>query len=509
MPLCRAVRNAFSARQHLHDIDTMAIEPSQISERERDILRLVATGATNQQIAQQLHISVNTVKVHLRNIFAKIGATSRTEATLYAVRSGLVQVAQEQPTPLAVVEAAPSPISEPVLDEPAPPASVGEPATASADTPVSLAPVALAPLPPATEPAVVAVPAPAAPTPVPRRRLLIAGGVVIVALIGLIVALLLRPAPTASPTTLPTAGPPTTTDTWRELTPMPIGRAGFALVGVSNEGRVQLFALAGETSTGVSGDSLRYNADNGTWQPLSPKPTAVTDIHAVRIGNTIIIPGGRTADNKATTVNEAFDIRSGTWSTLAPLPEPRSAYALASANGKLFLFGGWDGTVYTNDVWEYNPDTNTWSKRSAMPTARAFAAAVVASDESIYVIGGENASGSLATNERYSPAEEGSGTPWQAKTALPRPISHADAAAATSSLYLLGGDDSANQLLVYSPEANAWEQQVFPLTAVRDLRVQLVNNTIYVLGGRDASSLREQTYAYQAIYNVSLPLMRN
>src|SRR5262245_35568280 len=65
---------------------------AQISDREREILRLVATGATNQQIAQQLHISANTVKVHLRNIFSKIGAASRTEATLYAVRTGLVEV---------------------------------------------------------------------------------------------------------------------------------------------------------------------------------------------------------------------------------------------------------------------------------------------------------------------------------------------------------------------------------------------------------------------------------
>src|SRR5262245_28469986 len=75
---------------------------SQISEREREILRLVATGATNQQIAQQLNISANTVKVHLRNIFGKIGAASRTEATLYAVRTGLVRVGE---APVAFSEA--------------------------------------------------------------------------------------------------------------------------------------------------------------------------------------------------------------------------------------------------------------------------------------------------------------------------------------------------------------------------------------------------------------------
>ena len=58
----------------------MATDTSQISDREREILRLLAEGATNLQIAQQLNISVNTVKVHVRNIFGKIGVTSRAEA---------------------------------------------------------------------------------------------------------------------------------------------------------------------------------------------------------------------------------------------------------------------------------------------------------------------------------------------------------------------------------------------------------------------------------------------
>ena len=58
----------------------------ELSDREIEILRLVATGVSNKEIAYQLGISPNTVKVHLRNVFTKIGAASRTEAALTAVR---------------------------------------------------------------------------------------------------------------------------------------------------------------------------------------------------------------------------------------------------------------------------------------------------------------------------------------------------------------------------------------------------------------------------------------
>ena len=63
-----------------------------LSDREREILQLVAEGLTNREIAQRLSISHNTVKVHLSNIFEKTGVASRTEATLYAIQHRIVDV---------------------------------------------------------------------------------------------------------------------------------------------------------------------------------------------------------------------------------------------------------------------------------------------------------------------------------------------------------------------------------------------------------------------------------
>ncbi|HIQ01225.1 MAG TPA: response regulator transcription factor, partial [Anaerolineales bacterium] len=75
-----------------------------LSERELEVLNLVATGASNKEVAHRLHISVNTVKVHLRNIFTKLGAESRTEATMIAVREGWVVVPEVRPTPTPAPE---------------------------------------------------------------------------------------------------------------------------------------------------------------------------------------------------------------------------------------------------------------------------------------------------------------------------------------------------------------------------------------------------------------------
>jgi DNA-binding NarL/FixJ family response regulator len=63
-----------------------------LTERERDVLQHVATGNRNRDIGEKLSISEETVKVHIKHIMEKLGASDRTEAVTIAVRRGIIQL---------------------------------------------------------------------------------------------------------------------------------------------------------------------------------------------------------------------------------------------------------------------------------------------------------------------------------------------------------------------------------------------------------------------------------
>lgn len=70
--------------------DGMAPDYQQLSPREREVLRLIARGNTNKEIAQELSISVRTVERHRSSIMKKIGLQNRAELVAYAVREGIL-----------------------------------------------------------------------------------------------------------------------------------------------------------------------------------------------------------------------------------------------------------------------------------------------------------------------------------------------------------------------------------------------------------------------------------
>jgi two-component system response regulator DegU len=80
--LAGSMLRRMSERRHKGD-------PSELSERETDVIQLIAMGLSNKQISERLFLSEKTVKNHISRIFSKLNVTARTQAAIYAIKSGL------------------------------------------------------------------------------------------------------------------------------------------------------------------------------------------------------------------------------------------------------------------------------------------------------------------------------------------------------------------------------------------------------------------------------------
>jgi DNA-binding NarL/FixJ family response regulator len=105
--LCRAIKAAAAGQVQLapaaaarlmREVRAPEPKPGQtaetLTERETDVLRLLARGYANKEIAVELGIGEKTVKTHVSHVLAKLGVQSRTQAALHAARIGLVAVAE-------------------------------------------------------------------------------------------------------------------------------------------------------------------------------------------------------------------------------------------------------------------------------------------------------------------------------------------------------------------------------------------------------------------------------
>ena len=98
--LCRSIKAAAAGQVQLSPQVAARLmqevhvpeSPESLTKRETEVLRLLAQGKANKEIAAALVIGEKTVKTHVSNILSKLGVSSRTQAALYAVRLGLVSL---------------------------------------------------------------------------------------------------------------------------------------------------------------------------------------------------------------------------------------------------------------------------------------------------------------------------------------------------------------------------------------------------------------------------------
>ena len=479
----------------------MSDQADSLSEREVEILRLVATGASNKEIASSLVISPNTVKVHLRNIFAKIQVASRTEATLYAIKNGLV--AQPDASALELAPELPGLVASPddIFSTIALASEVdGLPGQGAAFGRISPRAEAEgdAERSPGSRPRTARLPG----------WILLAGLLVLV-LVGAAsaYAILGRGQPPASTPVTLQASPVPAPARWSQDTalPEPLFGMGMSLY----EGRYYL--IAGSDGKSVQNKVYAYNPADKKWLSLADKPTSTSHIRAALLGERIYVPGGKTANGKPSNILEVYDPRHDRWESKQPLPKPLSDYALASFDGKLYLFGGFDGSAYSTDVYIYNPDTDAWKMGSPLPSGRSSISAD-AVEGKIVICGGYDGKQALSQVLIYYPNRDNNAEPaWENGPDLPQGRYGMNSTSVTNMVYLFGGMSGTPgggplQSLVLVMDNDSWAEIDQASAGLGGEGSALTaGNYIHIFGGNlDAPS--DQHLVYQAIYTIAIPI---
>jgi len=223
-------------------------------------------------------------------------------------------------------------------------------------------------------------------------------------------------------------------------------REELAYGEITHGGLVYAIGGGSEDTLMVSNQVEVYDPVANTWTTKAPMPTPRSGAAAAVIGDSAIyVIGGRTRTldpciGTALSVVERYDIDTNSWTTVAPLPSPRSDLAAVERGGKIFVFGGCSSLAsFTNEVDMYNPKTDTWTVRAPMPTTRASLAAGH-SGESVYVIGGVNATlSTVGVNEAYD-IESNS---WSTAAPMPTPRGEAGVYSHSGKIYVVGGSTTS------------------------------------------------------------------
>ncbi len=444
-----------------------------LSDRELEIVALVAEGLTNREIAQRVYLSPNTVKVHLRNVFVKTGVASRTELSILAVREGWIVVpeAEQESAPLEVeVAAGGEPASEEV-------------ATAVVDTPSLL----------------------------PKWSRLRWAGLALGVLLALLTLVL--PPRTAESTASGSAfsglvdepglggeAPQANgQDRWADLAPLPVRRTRFGVATLDQ----RLYLIGGLTPEGASDRTDVYLLEEDRWEVAASRPLALANVGAAAVGGGVLVPGGCDAQGVPLATVHHYLPATESWEERAPLPEPLCAYALAVEGGQVYLFGGWDGSRYRAVTYRYDPETDLWSEGAPPVEARGFGAAAALAERIFYVGGYDGME--RPTCEVYTPEQDA----WELCPSLLQPRGGLGLAALGGQLYAVGGGWESylgfNER--YNPNEGLWRVLETPVVGEwRNLGLVGWETSLYAVGGWSGDYLN-RTYALEVLpFRVFIPV---
>jgi N-acetylneuraminic acid mutarotase len=234
-------------------------------------------------------------------------------------------------------------------------------------------------------------------------------------------------------------------------------------------------------------------------------------VEGVVIGEKIYIPGGETVNGKPTDILEIYDPRQDTWETGAPLPQPLSAYALADFEGKMYLFGGWDGEEPQDSVYIFDPSINSWCEGVPM-LHKAYNVMAAVSDGKIFVVGGTDGETHFNIANAYLPNRDNSEeNPWVTVSNIPYFLCQSIFGMEEMGdlIILIAPTDKHTYIFMfYYPQQDQWiisseiKSELFPLYS-SSVSIQ---GYLYLFGGVDADgTISYAVSRYQGLFITAFP----
>lgn len=458
----------------------MAERGESLSERELDVLRRLAAGESNKAIAEGLSISPYTVKTHLRNIYAKLAVSTRTEAMTVALQQGLLSVATVAQDETGGAEEEKDEDISPGTESPGPSATMlPELAHLAADGSSS--------------------------TTVSHhwRLLSVALLALFVVVAGVFIIAKWRGSSLAATTPEQFAEQPLGETRWAASRPMVAPQAGRAVVAIG----LDVYILGGETAQGVTDRVQVFNTGTRSWLRATNKPTAVRSATAAELFGELYVPGGALEDGRATDIVEAYSPSQNAWRRIAPLPQPL-ADALAIADGGfLYVFGGSNGDGVQATAYVYDPAADSWRPLSPLPAPRAGATGGALTGL-LYIVGGRDDTAVHNSCFTYKPSADS----WTECPPMMQPRVGAGATVLLNKLYVIGGTQSESGTTdneeIFDPNNRTWTVLNSPpgVTNWAEPGVVHVETRIYALGGRQGETLSDAVLVYSPlVYQMYIP----
>ena len=483
-------------------LDISKIEHNPLSDREMEVARLLATGATNAEIARALVISPHTVKVHLRNIFEKLQVNSRTEASIMLVQRNWLAL--------------------PGMEI----ATNGVPEGGATDGHAIGSAVAIATVPP--EPIYVAPePAPLADLPMrpARWQLYYLVGAIVLTL----AALLTPHLPLWSRTSIDLLSDsgrtvlgqpfPQLQARWEPRIQISTPRSRLALVYLQQ----RLYAIGGENATGSTVANVdTYDLEVNEWRAAPALPEALSNLAATTFNDRIYVAGGSSKSGNAqpsstqpTVISDrffVFDPKTAKWQEAGRMPNPLAGAELVADASAFYLLGGWDGQLMHDEIWRFVPPTDgsvlvpEWTLVGRLRTPIAFFGAALVNDE-IFVVGGQDGQHDLNTAEAYSLTSN----QWRDLPPLTSPRSGLRLVYDGLALFALGGGGpyAIDTYERFDLLNNLWSNFPSPLPgAWRNLAAVVQEGRIHLIGGWSGDYL-DLHLQYQSNFRTLLPVITN